>query len=595
MTESNDSNAELEQTERPEGMGNAEMGWASDVMAEIIRRLGFKYISLTPGASYRGLHDSLVNYLGNQDPQMILSLHEESAVAVAHGYAKAAERPLAVAVHANIGLMHSVMAIYNAWCDRVPMFILGATGPMDAAKRRPWIEWIHTSKDQASMIRQFVKWDDQPTSVVAVMESLLRANKITRTPPHGPVYICLDQGLQETPLDGEPLLPDVSRYAAAEPPAPPPEAVRGAASLLRNAQRPLILPGRVSRSQEGWDARIRLAEMLDARVITETLVAASFPTRHRLHLGGPRSRFSPEQVEAVRSADVILMLDKVDPAGALKVVWPDSPVTAKIINCSVDDYLHNGWSMDHQGLPPVDIAIQTDSDRAVAALLEAVETEGGARRSAWPETGEGPGGSTPPTAKASGAITMDDMAACFNAAATGKDVTLTRLPFGWPSGACGFQGPMDYLGRDGGAGVGSGPGIAVGAALALREMGTGRLPVAIIGDGEYLMGLTALWTAARYKLPLLVVICNNRSFYNDVEHQERMAVQRNRPVENKFIGMEIEGPPLDLAGLARDQGLQGIGPIDDVANLPEALAAGIAAVEQGQSVVVDVVVVPGRE
>jgi len=593
----NDRPEKLEDIERPAAIGNPRMGWASDVMAEVIHRLGFKYISLTPGASYRGLHDSLVNYLGNSDPQLILSLHEENAVSVAHGYAKVTDEPLAVAVHANIGLMHAVMAIYNAWCDRVPMFILGATGPVDAAKRRPWIEWIHNSRDQASMIRPFIKWDDQPASVTAAVESLLRASRITRTAPHGPVYVCLDQALQEAPLEeGEAVIPDIGRYRPAPPPVPAAETLRDAVAALRGTKRPVILPGRVSRSQDGWDARVRLAETLGARVISDSLVAANFPVRHPLHVDAPRAGLSKIQQDVLRQADVILSLDRVDLAGTLRTVWPDDRVGARVISVTLDQHIHNGWAMDHQGLAPADITILAHPDAAVPALLAGIEG-GGPVASSWPTTGGTPGGAAPPVAKAAGPISMDDLAACFNQAAdrADKPVTLTRLPFGWPSGAIRFAGPLDYLGRDGGGGVGSAPGIAVGAALAIREQGGARLPVAVIGDGEYIMGLTALWTAARYRLPLLVVVVNNRSFYNDVEHQERMAKQRNRAVENKFIGMEIDGPPMNLAGLARDQGLDSIGPVEDVKDLPAALAKGFKAVAEGKSVVVDVVVVPGRE
>jgi thiamine pyrophosphate-dependent acetolactate synthase large subunit-like protein len=580
--------------ERPRNIGNPRMGWASDVMAEVVRRLGFRYIALTPGASYRGLHDSLVNYLGNTDPQMILTVHEESAVAIAHGYSKVADAPMAVALHANIGLMHAVMAIYNAWCDRAPMLILGATGPVDSTRRRPWIEWIHTSKDQGGLVRNFIKWDDQPASVGAAVESLLRAAKLTRTPPHAPVYVCLDQALQESALEGEPVLPDVARYAPAPAAAIAGEPVRRAAELLRQARRPLILTGRVSRSQAAWDARIALAERLDARVVSDSQNAASFPSRHPLHIGGPRARLSNEQNEAMKSADVILSLDKIDLAGTLRAVWPDDRVTAKVISCTPDETLHNGWAQDHQSLPPADLPIAAHPDVLEDALLGAIGDMQGKtapNKTEWPAPG--PRAALPP-AKTSGVIEMGDLAACFNAAAAGKAVTLTRLPFGWPSAACDFQGPLDYLGRDGGGGVGSAPGIAVGAALALRDLG-GRLPVAIIGDGEYIMGLTALWTAARYRIPLLVVVADNRAFYNDVEHQERMAVRRNRPVENKWIGMQMDDPPLNLAGLARDQGLEAIGPIEDAAGLPAALTAGIVAVEAGKACVVDVIVRPGRE
>src|SRR5579884_3573173 len=149
--------------------GPPPLGWGSDAIAELLRRLELPYISLNPGSSYRGLHDSLVNYLGNERPRMIVCLHEEHAVAVAHGYAKVTGRPMAVALHSNVGLMHATMALYNAFCDRVPMLVIGATGPVDAARRRPWIDWIHTAADQGALVRNYVKWDDQPASVEAAL------------------------------------------------------------------------------------------------------------------------------------------------------------------------------------------------------------------------------------------------------------------------------------------------------------------------------------------------------------------------------------------------------------------------------------------
>ena len=171
--------------------------WGSDAIAAMLHDLDIPYVALNPGSSYRGLHDSIVNYLGNTRPRMLLCLHEESAVALAHGYAKVTGRPLAAIVHANVGLMHATMAIFNAWCDRVPMILLGATGAVDAMRRRPWIEWIHTARDQGALIRNYTKWDDQPASIGAAQEAILRANMIAQTPPHGPVYINLNLELQE--------------------------------------------------------------------------------------------------------------------------------------------------------------------------------------------------------------------------------------------------------------------------------------------------------------------------------------------------------------------------------------------------------------
>src|SRR5574338_115031 len=213
----------LTDVEQPARPNDTAMGWVSDSIAEMLRRLGIEYVALVPGSSYRGLHDSLVNYLGNSRPQMLVCLHEEHAVAIAHGYSKVTEKPMAAAVHANVGLMHATMAIYAAWCDRAPVIVIGATGPVAAATRRPWIDWIHTAQDQGALIRGYVKWDDQPGSAAAAVESVARAAKIAAEEPRAPVYVCLDVGLQESPLDKPPPFPDPARRRSAPPPAPPAE------------------------------------------------------------------------------------------------------------------------------------------------------------------------------------------------------------------------------------------------------------------------------------------------------------------------------------------------------------------------------------
>ncbi|MBX3540186.1 MAG: thiamine pyrophosphate-binding protein, partial [Chelatococcus sp.] len=189
--------------EKPVGINNPRIEWSSDLMAEVVRRLDLKYLAMNPGASYRGFHDSLVNYLGNRDPQMLLTLNEDHAVAIAHGYARVTGEPMGCVLHSNVGLMHGLMQVFNAWCARVPMVIVGATGPVAADKRRPWVDWVHTAKDQGALLRNYTKWDDQPTSAVAAVESFLRANQIARTAPRGPTYVCLEADLQEEPFDAD--------------------------------------------------------------------------------------------------------------------------------------------------------------------------------------------------------------------------------------------------------------------------------------------------------------------------------------------------------------------------------------------------------
>ena len=464
--------------ERPVKAGQFEMAWGSDVVAQMLREFGVEYITLNPGASYRGFHDSLVNYLGNRDPQMLIAMHEEHAVAMAQGYAKVTDRPMAVAVHSNVGLMHATMAIFNAWCDRAPMLILGATGPVDAARRRPWIEWIHTAKDQGALIRDYVKWDDQPGSPEAAIESMLRAWQITRTAPNGPVYVCMDLGMQEQELDAPLAIPDVARYAPGGDPAPAPADLAKVVELLANAKRPLILAGRSSRDEQAWADRIRLAERLDARVLTDLKTGAAFPTDHPLHPLPPIKRPSKVAGAMIADADVILALEWIDPAGTFVQATGQTETSATLINCSVDSYLHNGWSMDHHILPAVDLRLLCRPESLVPALLEQLPDR--SKPSAWSAIS-----AELPEKAADGALDYQDIADALESALDGRQATVTGVPIGWPGYARHFRAPLDFLGGDGGAGIGAGPGIAVGAALALK--GSDRIPVAILGDGDTTM------------------------------------------------------------------------------------------------------------
>jgi thiamine pyrophosphate-dependent acetolactate synthase large subunit-like protein len=553
--------------------------WGSDAIAAMLRALDVPYLALNPGASYRGLHDSIVNYLGNERPQMLLCLHEEAAVAIAHGYAKASGRMMGVVLHSNVGLMHGSMAIFNAWCDRVPMLILGATGPWDAARRRPWIDWIHTASDQGALVRDYTKWDNQPASVPAAYEALLRAAQMANTAPCGPTYINIDAALQETKIGAMPPLPDVSRFAPPPPVWPSRQSVEHAAQLLSSAKNPAILAGRVGRGMDAWKARIALAEKLQAKVFTDIKTPAAFPTDHPLH-AQPPAAFADGKL--LREADVVLSLDWVDTAGTLKAAWGEAPVGAKVIRVSVDAHLHRGWSADYQGLPPADVYLMCEPDVAVPLLLDAVR----ARPATVSTRAE-------PKAEPDTAVSIRALARTFNELTEGMDVCISKLPLGWNGAYRHFRHPLDYLGADGGGGVGAGPGLTVGAALALKD--TGRMVVGIVGDGDYLMGVTALWTATHYKLPCLLLVANNRSFYNDEMHQERVARERGRPVENKWIGQRIDEPDIDLAAMARAQGAAGIGPVKDLSRLKPSLADAIEYVKKGHVCVVDVRVMPGYD
>jgi thiamine pyrophosphate-dependent acetolactate synthase large subunit-like protein len=364
--------------------------------------------------------------------------------------------------------------------------------------------------------------------------------------------------------------------------AAPERLVAEALTLLRAAERPLILMGRVSRDETSWAVRLALAEALGARVVTDLKAAAAFPTDHELHAGSPGIFPIPAASRVIAQADVILSLDWIDLGGTLRTACNGEP-GGRVIQVSLDHVLHNGWSMDHQSLPPVDLFLAADPDQVAAAMLDLLKPDGA--------TALAPAPPALPDTLASGPIATPTLAAALRRAVGARAVSLLHLPLSWDGASWPFRHPLDYLGSDGGGGIGGGPGISVGAALALR--GSGRLPVSICGDGDFLMGVTALWTAAHYRIPVLIVVANNQAYFNDELHQERVARMRNRPVENKWIGIRMNDPDVDLAALGRAQGAQGFGPVHDAAELETIFAAAIEAVEAGAVVVVDVRVLPG--
>lgn len=565
------------------------MGWGSDVVAEMLRRLGVKYVCVNPGSSFRGLHDSLVNYLGNDNPRLLLALHEQSVVAIAHGYAKVAGGPMAVVLHSNVGLMAGMMSIFNAWCDRVPILVLGATGAVDTAVRRNWIDWNHSFRDQGALVRHFVKWDDQPASPQAAVDAVLRAHQAACTAPRGPSYVVLDRRLQEDALEKEIDFPAIRRYSPPSTGRPSPDAVEQAASWLSIARRPVILLGRVSQDKADWEARIRLAELLDARVVTDLRTGATFPTDHPLH-GGPADLFlSPADRKRLAAADVVLSLDWWDLGDCMLQAQGHAHDGAKVIQVSVDSQSHNAFSGDHQRLAAVDLNIAAPPDSILEPLIARLEGMHGrharsraatvAQASERPELDDN-------------MPTLADIGCVFSFLRRGRKICLARVPLNWPAASYHFHEPLDYLGYDGGGGVGSGPGIAIGTAIALQ--GTGRITVGIMGDGEFLGAATAMWTAAHYRIPVLIVVANNRSYFTDEVQQETVARERNRPIENRWIGQRIDDPPADLAGLARDLGVPAEGPIGKASDLPAALERGLAAVEAGNPYLVDVLIDPLR-
>lgn len=545
-------------------------GWGSDAIAETLKALDLRYIALNPGSSYRGLHDSLVN-VTHDDPRLLLCVHEESAVAIAHGYAKITGRAMGVALHANVGLMHASMGIYNAWCDRIPMVVLGATGPVDASRRRTWIDWIHTSQDQGALIRDFIKWDDQPGGLTATLHALVEATARTNTAPRGPVYVNIDTSIQEAKL--ETALPDldIARRTAPMPGVPAPTLVGEAIQLLTEARRVVFLMGRLSRSEADWQRRIALVEQLGADVITDIKTGATFPSAHRANIG--RAGYFPdaEAKAAIADADVIVNLDWVDFGGTLRTVFGDRTVSAKIVSATLESYNARGWVKDGGAYAPADISFLNSPDQVVAALLETLGNPSSAPLPAIPEPGQVEVES----------MTPQDIAVLLRHGIGDRPSCLIRAPLSWTGDDWPVDHPLGALGYDGGGGIGSGTGMAVGAALALRDAASPLLPLAVLGDGDFLASASALWTAVNQQVPLLVVIINNRSFYNDEVHQEAVAKARGRPVENKRVGIVLDEPGIDVSAIGQGFGATTYGLLRTPEMVLSALADALDVVANG--------------
>jgi thiamine pyrophosphate-dependent acetolactate synthase large subunit-like protein len=573
--------------------------YGSDLVVDLLRGLGIEYAAFNPGASFRGLHDSLVNYGGDRSPRTILCTHEEISVALAHGYAKATGRPMLAALHDVVGLQHACMAIFNAWCDRVPVLLLGGTGPMDSTRRRPWIEWIHTALVQGNHVRDFVKFDDQPANAAGVAESILRAYRLMSAEPSGPVYVCLDAGLQEDPLPKGVALPtDLQSWVRQAPVQADPDGLRGAAEWLSESRRPVVLADTVGRSPEATKALRALAERLTAPVV-DLGSRFNFPSEHPLEATERRE-------DLLRDADVILAVDVVDLWGALQAnaarhrpAGFAPSAEAKVISLSVADLLVHSWASDYQRMQPVDLSLVGESRLALPALLDLVTTSGAAaaerlsRAQKLAADGRAARAEWETRAhsllqSASEAVPLGALGLALRDALVGRDWVLSNNELrGWARRLWRIEQPYQYTGTAGGAGLGYGIGASLGVGLAHK--GSGRIVVDLQPDGDLLYCSSALWTAAHEQLPLLMVMLNNHSYYNSEEHGLRMAEHRGRPAERAGIGTRPEGPAVDFATVAHGFGVASAGPITSTADLPRALATAVEAVASGEPYLLDVV------
>jgi thiamine pyrophosphate-dependent acetolactate synthase large subunit-like protein len=567
--------------------------YGSDVVVDLMKAFDIEYAAFNPGATFRGIHDSIVNYGGNYKPEVIFCNHEEVSVAVAHGYAKAKGKPMIAIVHNMVGLQHASMAIFNAYIDRVPVIVLGGTGPMNTKRRRPRIDWIHTALVQGNQVRDYVKWDDQPYTLADVPDSFIRGYRIATTDPMAPIYINYDADIQEDAITKATEIPDVNRFAPPAPTQANPEALRKAAELLVGAQAPLIIADTLGRNPKSVPLLVGLAELLAAPVVDKG-ARFNFPTVNSLDAtDGAR--------DLLAKADVILALDVGDIFGALTTVSKQTRdceyVTApavKLISISMNDMLVHSWAGDYQALQALDVAMSADTFVALPELtrlcrellgndakkkdaVEARRRELGekhkARRARWQAD-----------ARAKGSL--KDISTAWLALELGEViknedwVLVNGTSNGWARRLWDFSKPNQYLGASGGAGVGYGASAAIGAALALK--GSGKFAVGIQSDGDMLMTSSSLWTAAKHRIPLLMVMHNNQSFYNSEEHGIEVAKFRKRPVENAGIGTHVDDPAVDFAKMAQSFGVGAEGPVRNPADLRPALERGLKYVKEKQ-------------
>jgi acetolactate synthase-1/2/3 large subunit len=581
-------------TERPGG----------DFMVDVIKTLDIEFVASNPGSSFRGIHESIINHGGNTAPEFLTCCHEESSVAMAHGYAKAEGKPMAALCHGTVGLQHAAMAIYNAYCDRVPVYVLAGNN-LDATLRRPGVEWAHSVQDAAVMVRDYIKWDDQPVSLPHFAESAVRAYKIARTPPMGPVLVVIDGGLQE-----DPIAPEVAsrlripKLTLTTPPQGDSGAVAEAARLLVGAQSPVIVADRAARTPAGLTRLVELAETLKAPVVDQG-GRMNFPSRHPLNQ-------SANVRQLIAGADVILGLELTDFWGTVNTVRDSLVRTSRsltrpgtrLISINALDLATKGNYQDFQRYPEVDVAMAADTEATLPALTEACKrliTDD--RRRAFEERGaklaEAHTAALERTrAEASYAwdaspISTARLTAELWAQIKDQDWSLVAqsgIMSDWPARLWNFDKHYQALGGSGGAGVGYGAPAAIGAALANRKHG--RLSVTIQGDGDFLYAPGVWWTAAHHRIPLLAVMHNNRAYHQEVMHLQRMANRHNRGISRAGIGTTIDNPAVDFAKIAQGMGVHAQGPITQPNDLGPAIKRALEVVKRGEPSLIDVVTQP---
>ena len=593
--------AETEVPDVPPYSGEGRPG--SDFMVDVIKTLEMKYVPANPASSYRALHESLIDYGRNTMPEYLTCTHEESGVGIAHGYFKIAGKPLLTLCHGTVGLQHATMAVYNAFCDRVPVILINGND-LDAAYRPPGVPTIHSAQDINAIVRDFTKWDDTPVSAQAFAQSFVRAYKIATTPPCAPVAISLDDGLAQEPIRdfGQELY--IPKFVQTAPPQGETGAVREAARLLADAERPVIVADRAINTQNGIELLEMLAELLQAPVVRQR-ARLNFPTTH--YLSRPAS--------VIGQADVILGLELTDYWATVNTFVDNNahgvgtnerrvkPGT-KLISLGVSGLITKSNYQNFQRFQSVDVPMDGDVEATLPSLIEAVKSAISTdRKAAIAKRGERirkDYDKARESTKQVAAIAWDAspistarMVMEIFAQIEDLDWSLVAQSgnvSGWPLRLWPMNKHYHWTGTSGGYGVGYGAPASVGGALANRD--EGRFSVSIQSDGDLMYAPGALWTAARHRIPLLAVMHNNRGYHQEVMHVQRLANFRNRDANIGHdlgpIGTSIMNPDVEYHKLAESMGWWAKGPIKDPAELGPAIKEAVAVVRSGQPALVNV-------
>jgi acetolactate synthase I/II/III large subunit len=588
-------------TAREEGITYSSCG--GDYIVEVMRSLGIEYFAATPGNTFMGVHEAVINYGMLTEPKLrsICTMHEEASVAMAHGYAKIEGKPMACMMHTVVGLQHGSMAIYNAYADRVPIFMM--TGYFaDVSERAGEVAWAHSATDGPAMVRDFTKWDDTPGSLRHFSESAVRAYKLSMTPPYGPTLLAVDTMMQEDEIPGGAAhAPPIPKLVHATPPSGEEGAVKEAARLLVNAEHPVICADRAARTPAGLKLLVELAEVLQAPVC-DSQNRLNFPWRHPLNQ-------SRRQRMLLGEADVLLMLEAGNPfdvvtrrnkSGDLSPVLKAGAKAISISSVGLSPKANYSGGIQRYAAN-IDLEMAADAEATLPFLIEEVRRQMPVGRKAAIEA----------RGKALGEAHQRELERSRENASYGWDSSPISMPrlcqelyeqirnedwslvsssnfqSQWPQQLWYADRHYQYIGAHGAYGIGYMAPAGLGAALANQKYG--RLSVSIVGDGDLMFGPGILWTAAHERIPLLYIVHNNRAYHMEIMQMQVIANRRQRGVDRLGIACGISDPNINYAGMAKSLGVYAEGPVENPKDLGPALKRAIAVVKKGEPALIDVV------